>query len=169
MGKKFLMFLSSPSIQFLSRVVLGGIFVYASIDKILYKSKFAEIISGYHILPDFLINLTATVLPYVELISGLMLILGFLKKFFAAILSLLLIIFIMAIMLASIQGFNFDCGCFSVNTSVKHSNPMIIIARDILMLILGFIILFLKKPINNAISASTFPLCSLKLKNRMVG
>jgi len=41
----------------LSRLFLGGIFVYASYDKLLHPVPFAEIVYNYQILPDPLVNL----------------------------------------------------------------------------------------------------------------
>jgi len=48
----------------LSRLLLGGIFVYASYDKILHPVPFAEIIYNYQILPDVLVNLVSLFLPW---------------------------------------------------------------------------------------------------------
>ncbi len=58
------------------RIILGGIFVYASTDKILHPAAFAEMIYNYQIVPDFLINLSALVLPWLELFIGVCLISG---------------------------------------------------------------------------------------------
>ena len=58
------------------RLVLGGIFIYASLDKIVHPRAFAEIIYNYQILPGSLINLSAVILPWLELFLGLLLISG---------------------------------------------------------------------------------------------
>ena len=60
----------------LVRWVLGGIFAFASIDKILHPQSFAELIYNYQILPGAWINLTALMLPWLELLLGLLLIFG---------------------------------------------------------------------------------------------
>ena len=60
----------------MARLILGVIFIYASIDKIFHPAAFAEAVYNYQILPDALINLTAIVLPWLELILGAFLILG---------------------------------------------------------------------------------------------
>ena len=57
-----------------ARLILGGVFVFASIDKILHPAAFAEAVYNYQILPDNLINLTAIVLPWLELVLGSLLI-----------------------------------------------------------------------------------------------
>ena len=59
-----------------ARLILGGVFVFASIDKILHPAAFAEAVYNYQILPDSLINLTAIILPWMELVLGSLLIIG---------------------------------------------------------------------------------------------
>lgn len=69
-------FLRKKNIQFLSQIILGSVFIYASIGKILHPNSFADSISNYKILPVFLINLAAIILPYIEFIFGVTLILS---------------------------------------------------------------------------------------------
>ena len=47
-----------------ARVILGAVFIYASIDKIRNPEAFAKAVYNYQILPDSLINLTAIALPW---------------------------------------------------------------------------------------------------------
>ena len=58
------------------RLALGGIFLYASIDKIIHPRAFAEIIFNYHLLPDQLINVMALILPWLEGLLAVFLLLG---------------------------------------------------------------------------------------------
>ena len=44
---------------FWARLVLGLIFIYASVDKIYHPAEFAQVISNYQILPDALINIVS--------------------------------------------------------------------------------------------------------------
>ncbi len=59
-----------------ARLILAGIFIYASLDKIAHPAAFAKDVYNYQILPDALINLTALVLPWLELFLGLCLLAG---------------------------------------------------------------------------------------------
>ena len=59
-----------------SRLVLGIVFIYASIYKILEPGMFAKSIWYYHMVPGVLINLMALILPWLEILVGLGLILG---------------------------------------------------------------------------------------------
>nr|HPQ45334.1 MauE/DoxX family redox-associated membrane protein [Syntrophales bacterium] len=58
-----------------ARWILGIVFVYASIHKILYPAAFAKAVYLYQILPDWLVNLAALVLPWLELFLSVSLIL----------------------------------------------------------------------------------------------
>ncbi len=61
-------------------LALGGIFVYAGVQKHLAPDEFAEAIQAYQLLPPALVGLTAAVFPWLELTSGAFLIVGFLMK-----------------------------------------------------------------------------------------
>ena len=59
-----------------SRIVLGVVLIYASIDKIIHPEAFAKLIGNYNVLPFGLENVVAIILPTLELIVGCCLILG---------------------------------------------------------------------------------------------
>ena len=59
-----------------SRIVLGVVLIYASIDKIIHPDAFAKLIGNYNVLPFGLENIVAIILPTLELIVGCCLILG---------------------------------------------------------------------------------------------
>ena len=63
-------------LHFWGRLLLGAIFLAASLDKIRHPHAFAEIIYNYQILPDLPVTLTAIILPWAELVLGLVLIIG---------------------------------------------------------------------------------------------
>ena len=52
-------YLENPKLILLFRVILGIIFIYASIDKIIDPLKFSNTIDNYHITPVSLNNLAA--------------------------------------------------------------------------------------------------------------
>ena len=115
------------------RIVLGGIFIYASIDKMANASDFVKIINNYHVLPVQLVNLLAIFLPWIEMLTGLFLVVGKWEKGAMLIYSSLLIIFIIALSQALIRGLDISCGCFSVKPS-STSEVWLRIAEDIVML-----------------------------------
>ena len=108
-------------------IVLGGLFVYAGVQKHLAPYEFAEAVLAYQLLPSSLVGLVATALPCVEMVSGFSLILGCLlgSRRFAnpfpvgGILrrsALLLILgqsflFVAVLLITMFRGLKIDCGC----------------------------------------------------------
>jgi uncharacterized membrane protein YphA (DoxX/SURF4 family) len=112
-----------------ARFILGGVFVYASFDKILHPAAFAEAVYNYQILPDKLINLTAIVLPCLELVLGIFLIINFWTSGAVVMCNLLLTTFIGALLFNMARGLNINCGCFST-TAVESSMNVLTVLRD---------------------------------------
>jgi uncharacterized membrane protein YphA (DoxX/SURF4 family) len=98
------------------RLVLGGIFIYAGYVKIADPFAFAKNIYQYQILPDLGVNISALVLPWLELIIGAALILvPRLRRGASAWLFILLVIFTSAILFSLYRGLDISCGCFSTD------------------------------------------------------
>ena len=68
--------LTHPWLTVRVQIALGAIFVAAALPKIADPPSFAHMIYNYRILPGGLINISALVMPWVELLAGLALILG---------------------------------------------------------------------------------------------
>ena len=115
------------------RVILGGIFLWASWDKILAPEAFAQIIENYQLLPDALIPAVAVLLPWVEAVCGLCLITGFGAGGAALIVSALMVVFIGALAVNLFRGIDVNCGCFSVDASEPGNTPLEI-GRDVVIL-----------------------------------
>ena len=95
-----------------SRLILGFVFILAAVSKTSDPESFALAISNYRLLPDFLINISAIILPWIELCTGLLLLFGISVKENSAICSVLLVIFIGAILISVLRGLDIECGCF---------------------------------------------------------
>lgn len=132
---------TAPSrIQWLSlaaRIGLGVVFVLASIDKIRYPEPFAQNIEGYDLLPLTLIPIAAIWLPWLELFCGVLLILGIWVRSGAVIVSVLLFIFIAALVTAIFRGLNISCGCFETGDSEAMVGWSRVL-EDTILLILSF-------------------------------
>lgn len=121
------------------RIALGAIFIYASILKIADPVAFAGSIAAYHILPYFGSYLTAAVLPFVELISGLLLVSGYRVKGSAVIIGLLNVVFIAALASAIARGLDIDCGCFKQGGA--KTSPLLALGRDVIFLAMTVFVL----------------------------
>lgn len=147
--QKVLSFLDSDKVHLISQLVLGGIFVYASLGKVLSPQDFMTTIRNYRILPEYLVGMAAYILPWMELIFGSLLMLNIYPRFSASILSVLLLIFIGAISSVLIRGINIECGCFLQRFNNKEFSVLdgfSLIIRDILFFLIGLILVFFKRP-----------------------
>jgi len=108
-------FISHPLLVSLLRVALGAVFIVASLDKIQDPEAFATSIANYRLLPYKLINGIAIVLPWLELVTGTLLVLGVWIRASTMIVWGLLLAFSVAISQALARGLDINCGCFSNN------------------------------------------------------
>jgi uncharacterized membrane protein YphA (DoxX/SURF4 family) len=123
----------NKTVVIIIRVILGGLFMYSSFDKMANPEAFADIIDNYRLLPVQLVNPMAIFLPWLEFITGLLLLTGKWVKGSLLIYSSLLVIFIIALAQALIRGLDISCGCFSVQSSTT-SDIWLRIILDIVML-----------------------------------
>ena len=106
-----------PVLTLLVRLSIGGFFLYAAVPKIVEPLAFATSISHYGLMPNWSINAMALVLPWLELIAGVGLVIGYRTKTSALICGVLLIAFTSAVAWAVVQGLQIDCGCFGEGRS----------------------------------------------------
>jgi len=112
------------SLASVMRVYLGGYFIYTGIYKVLGPVGFLKAIHLYNLMPEtppYFLNGTAIILPWLEIICGLALLLGWHVRGAASIIVIMLCVFTPAIFLRSLevmheQGISFfqvefDCGC----------------------------------------------------------
>ncbi len=122
------------------RLVLGIVFIYASIGKIQNPADFAMAIENYRILPPSLSHYAALLLPWLELYCGIFLILGFFVRSSAYILSAMIVVFIAALIYALILGLDINCGCFD-NAGLAQKVNLFKIFEDIILLVMGVYII----------------------------
>lgn len=105
-------FLSNKYLLLIFRVIVGFVFLYAGAQKINSPSVFADSINAYKLFPEMLINFFAVFIPWLEVVSGLMLIFGIAVRENSFIISSLLTLFILLIVISMFRGLDIDCGCF---------------------------------------------------------
>ena len=118
----------------IARTVLGLIFIYAGILKIVSPQEFGDSIAAYQILPDSFINLVALGLPPFEIACGLMVLTGYHLRVGSFGILLMLAVFMVALGSALIRGLSIDCGCFWAD-SWFESNSWIALSRDFMLLL----------------------------------
>lgn len=102
-----------PWVFHIFRLLLGLVFVYASYDKILHPQAFALGVYNYQLLPDAAVNMTALILPWLELLLGLCLLFGVFLPGATVTGTALLVVFLGALVLNQLRGLDIHCGCFS--------------------------------------------------------
>ncbi len=93
-------------------VIVGGIFIYAGVIKMLDPVQFANDIDNYKTLPWFFSVRLAFYLPWLEIFCGLAVIFRFLYRGGLSILMALIALFIAATIAARARGLDITCGCF---------------------------------------------------------
>jgi uncharacterized membrane protein YphA (DoxX/SURF4 family) len=136
--------ISDRRVVLIFRLVLGFTLIYASLDKIANPDQFARIVYNYRILPEFLINVFAVTLPWVELVTGLFLIFGVFTESASLLASFLFVVFIIAISINLLRGIDLNCGCFSTDPGGKKEGANLLI-RDFIYLYLGIMVFFFNK------------------------
>jgi len=117
------------------RIILAVVFIYASIDKIMHPHDFAKAVFNYQILPDYLINITAIFLPWLELILGICLLVNFWMNGASLTAFLLMLVFMAAISFNLMRGLDVGCGCFS--TTTEEGMTALTLLRDILFFVMS--------------------------------
>ncbi|KPL14748.1 MAG: hypothetical protein AMS26_09645 [Bacteroides sp. SM23_62] len=128
----------APSFAMALRLILGCIFLYASLDKIPDSAAFAQSVQNYRLIPVELTNLVGIILPWLELYCALFLILGLFSRASSAIISILLLFFIIALTTAVIRGLDIACGCYGTGTNVSLGR----IIEDLLLLAVALHLFF---------------------------
>ena len=133
-------FLSNKYLLIVLRLILGAIFIYASVNKLFHGEEFAKAIKNYEMLPLFTINFLAIILPYIEFVTGILLITGIYKKGSSAIAILSLVVFLIALTSAYARGLDINCGCFSLENTASKSDILTRIFEDLIMLIVAVVV-----------------------------
>jgi uncharacterized membrane protein YphA (DoxX/SURF4 family) len=131
--------ISNKYLLLIFRLFLGFIFVFAAVTKISDPEAFSQSIYNYKLLPLSLVNIFAILLPWIELVAGILLIFGISVKENSTILSGFLIIFILAITISLFRGLDIDCGCFGTVDGAKVGIAKIL--ENVGLLLLGIILI----------------------------
>lgn len=95
------------------RILLGCIFFYSGLTKLLDPLKFSIIIESYGLIPQLTVWPVAITLSLLELVSGLGLILD--VQWSLGIIAALLVLFMTILGYGIWLGLDVDCGCFGAD------------------------------------------------------
>ena len=119
--------LRHPRLRVAARLLLGLVFIAAALQKIYDPPGFAKSIWAYELFPPWSLHPLALVLPWLELVCGLLLCLGWWLRAAALWLGLLLLSFTLALSINLARHHPVDCGCFGAaahRTEAERLNDM---------------------------------------------
>jgi len=96
----------------LARLFLGIVLIWAGVSKVGRPLTSQRAVQAYEILPMDLAGWIGLALPFLEIILGVLLVLGLLTRPVAAVSTVLMVVFIIGISQAWARGLTIDCGCF---------------------------------------------------------
>jgi putative oxidoreductase len=104
----------------IARLILGAIFLYAAWAKLREPWwMFAASIDSYQMLPPAISIFIARTLPWLELVLGALLVIGFRLRWVAPACGVLLLVFWISMLRAWMKGMEIDCGCFGPGEAVS--------------------------------------------------
>ena len=101
------------------RVALGLVMVTAGALKISDPDAAVRAVQAYQILPSGIDQVVGYVLPLLEIVLGLLLILGLGTRLAAIGAGVFMVVFIVAVTSAWVRGLSIDCGCFGGGGAVS--------------------------------------------------
>jgi putative oxidoreductase len=132
--------LRHPAVHWLLAIAVGAVFVYASLSKISDPRAFAKIIYHYQVIgPSATFgfvpaNLLAVALPWLELITGVLLVTGLWRRDAALVSAVMLAVFVAAVGSTLARGIDIqNCGCFALDESGRSAGWKLI-AGDLALL-----------------------------------
>ncbi len=131
---------SRTTLILVMRLLLGGIFVWASLYKILDPAVFAGVIANYQLLPDALVNGFAVTLPWLELLLGCFLIFGVWLPGAVVLINLLLLVFLGALLFNVARGLDIHCGCFTSDTIGNPKTTSYLIHDAVLITVAAYLL-----------------------------
>lgn len=118
-----------------SRLILAAVFIYAGVVKARDVVAFAGQIANYQLLPYAWNYLTAAILPYLELLCGILLLLNRRVRPALVVIFFMNVVFVIALASAVGRGLDIDCGCFRPGAE-DTTGPLQALLRDLGLMVL---------------------------------
>lgn len=118
------------------RLALGALFIYAGFTKLYpreHRFLFELAVSAYQILPVWGVIVVARTLPWLEVVLGVLLLVGWKLRYTSTLGALLLGSFMVAMSITYARGIEADCGCFGLGERISPES----LARDSLLLVMA--------------------------------
>jgi uncharacterized membrane protein YphA (DoxX/SURF4 family) len=94
------------------RLVVGGVWIAAGVAKVTDLDASVRAVRAYRLLPEIAAQIIGAGLPLVEILLGILLVVGVGIRASAVVSSVLMAAFVVGIASAWARGLRIDCGCF---------------------------------------------------------
>ena len=136
-------------ITLIGRLILGGVLIAAGGLKAFEPSEAAGAVAAYKILPINLAHIVGYAMPWLEIAIGVLLIIGLSARFAAVAATLVMLVFVGAIISVWARGLLIDCGCFGGGGVIDpskaaevHRTYLLEILRDLGLALIGIYLYF---------------------------
>lgn len=132
-----------------ARIVLGVVLVVAGALKVADLEQSVLAVRGYQVLPYDVAVAVGYVLPPLEIIVGLLLVVGLFTRWAGLVGALMMAAFVVGISQAWIRGLTIDCGCFGGGGQVAENETRygLELLRDVALMAMGaFLVVFPRTP-----------------------
>ncbi len=113
----------------------GAVFIWSGWVKLRDPAAFLVSVRGFRILPDPLAAWLALGLPWLEVLAGLAVLVGLLRRGGLLLLNASLVVFAIALASAWLRGLDVECGCFGKGTGATSIAAAMV--RDVVLLLAG--------------------------------
>jgi uncharacterized membrane protein YphA (DoxX/SURF4 family) len=124
-----------------ARLILGGVIFVAGALKVGAIGESILAVRAFRILPYELTSVVGTILPFAEILLGLLIMAGVFTRMTGILGALLMLAFTIAIISAWSRGLTLDCGCFGGGGVISQEEAFAAypwdIARDIGLMACG--------------------------------
>ena len=109
------------------RLVTGGVFIFSGWQKLMAPiEEFRAVILEYRFFPQAIAETAAAIVPWMELGTGVLVVLGICTRWSGAVLALLLSSFIFLLVRSQILGFSIlECGCFGSGLTLSPKQAIL--------------------------------------------
>jgi putative oxidoreductase len=117
-------------LHWVCRGLMAGIFLYTGYIKLESPLQFAAVLYGYKLFPDSIIMPMSTYFPWLEMVLGVLFIIGWKMRYVALAACGLIGMFIVVLTITYLRGIDANCGCFSFDDRIT---PLTIVRDGIII------------------------------------
>lgn len=135
-------------VSFVLRFLTGAIFTVAGVSKISDPIGFFSTLMQFQLFPDLALRFLAVYVPWLELVTGLCLLLGLMHRSAGLVFAVLNVLFSFSIMSVIVRGIEVDCGCFGLlgdALGLPDAADKWAVLRNLLFIAMGLGVFFIKE------------------------